>query len=147
MSVNGGPAQTVAFERTKSVEVTFAPRATTTIEMRLVTKGVPYWSRPDLGISPGDVRVSGRTVRVKVHSLGAIDAPASTVVIRDAAGKTMASSPVPALKAPVDLLPKTADVVLTVPAKANLQGASISVEMRGSVPEITLRNNVVKGVY
>jgi hypothetical protein len=147
MSVNGGPAQAVTFERTKSLDVTFAPRATTTIELRLVSKGVPYWSRPDLGISERDVRVSGRRIRVTVHSVGAVDAPASVVIIRDTAGRTIASASAPALKAPLDLRPKSTDVVLTVPAKANLEGASISVEMGGSVPEITLRNNVVKGVF
>jgi hypothetical protein len=54
---------------------------------------------------------------------------------------------VPALRAPIDLRPKTADVVLTVPAEASLRGASVAVEMRGSLPEITLRNNVVSGVF
>ncbi len=140
-------AENVAFERTRSLDVVFAPRATTTIELRLVSKGVPYWSRPDLGIAERDVRVSGRTVRVRVHSLGAVDSPASRVVIRDATGNVIATSAVPALKAPLDLVPKTADVALTVPASARLQGASVAVEMRGPVPEITLRNNVVKGVF
>jgi hypothetical protein len=147
MSVNGGPAQTVAFERTKSVDVTFASRATTAIELRLVSKGVPYWSRPDLGISERDVHVSGRRVRVTVHSVGAVGAPPAIVTIRDAAGKAIAKAAVPALKAPVDLMPKSADVVLTIPAQVSLKGASVSVEMHGPVPEITLRNNVVKGVF
>jgi hypothetical protein len=147
MSVNGGPARNVAFERTVSVDVTFAPRATTTIELRLVSKGVPYWSRPDLGLTARDVRVSGRTIRVTVHSVGAVDAPASAVVIRDASGKTLASAPVPAIKAPVDLRPKTADVTLTLPAGKSLQGASVAVEMRGALPEITRRNNIVQGGF
>jgi hypothetical protein len=147
MSVNGGPAQAVTFERTKSLDVTFAPRATTTIELRLVSKGVPYWSRPDLGIAERDVRITGRNVRVTVHSLGAVDAPSAMVTIRDAAGKAIANAPVPALKAPVDLLPKTAEIVVEIPAQVSLKGASVSVEMRGPVSEITLRNNVVKGVF
>ena len=33
------------------------------------------------------------------------------------------------------------------PAKASLRGASVTVEMRGAIPEITLRNNVVRGVF
>ena len=118
LRVDGGAARTVPFERTKSLDVTFPPRAETSIELRLVSKGVPYWSRPDLGLSEGDVRVSGRTVRVRVHSLGSVDAPASKVFVRDAAGRTMASASVPPLKAPVDLAPKTADVTLTLPAGA-----------------------------
>jgi len=143
LRVDGGVARSVAFERTKSLDVTFPPRAETSIELRLVTKGVPYWSRPDLGISEGDVRVDGRTMRVRVHSLGSVDAPASTVIVRDASGRTIASASVPPLKAPNDLAPKTADVTLTLPAGASLEGALVVVEMSGSVPEITLRNNVV----
>jgi len=143
LRVGGGAARTVLFERTKSLEVTFPPRAETSIELRLVAKGVPYWSRPDLGISQSDVRVSGRTVRVRVHSLGSVDAPASRVFVRDATGRTIVSGTVPPLKAPNDLAPKTADVMLTLPAGASLEGASVVVEMSGTVPEITLRNNVV----
>ncbi len=122
LRVGGGAARTVLFERTKSLDVTFPPGTETSIELRLVSKGVPYWSRPDLGLSEGDVRVSGRTVRVRVHSLGSVDAPASKVFVRDAAGRTMASASVPPLKAPVDLAPKTADVTLTLPARAKPRG-------------------------
>ncbi len=143
LRVDGGAARTVPFERTKNIAVTFPPGAETSIELRLVSKGVPYWSRPDLGLSEGDVRVSGRTVRVRVHSLGSVDAPASTVIVRDASGRAIASASVPPLKAPIDLAPKTADVTLTLPAGASLEGASVFVEMSGTAPEITLRNNVV----
>ena len=105
---------------------TFPPRATTTIELRLVSKGVPYWSRPDLGISEGDVRVSGRTVRVRVHSLGVggragVDGGRA----RCAPGARSRRASVPPLKAPIDLAPKTADVTLTLPAGARLEGASV----------------------
>ncbi|MCX6549786.1 MAG: thioredoxin family protein, partial [Acidobacteria bacterium] len=144
VTIGSGPSQTMAIERTTSVAFTFEPRVATAIELRLVSKGVPYWSRPDLGIAEGDVRVSGRTVRVKVHSLGSVDAPASTVIVRDAGGRVIASAKVPALKAPIDLTSKTAEVVLSLPAKAVLQGGAVSVEMRGNVPEITLRNNIVR---
>ncbi len=41
------------------MNVTFAPHATTVIELKLVSKGVPYWSRPDLGIERDDVKVEG----------------------------------------------------------------------------------------
>ena len=53
-----------------------------------------------------------QNMTVTVHSVGAIDAPASKVVLRDRDGKTIATAEVPALKAPVDLTPKTAQVTL-----------------------------------
>ncbi len=87
--------RTIPFERSKDVEVTFAPRTTTVIELKLESKGTPYWSRPDLGIDPEDVKVDGQNMAVTVHSVGAIDAPASRVVLRGHDGKTIASAEVP----------------------------------------------------
>jgi hypothetical protein len=136
--------RTETFERSRDLEITFPPHVTTVIEVKLVEKGVPYWSRPDLGIGADDVKVDGGRVKVTVHSLGSVDAPASKVVLRDRAGKVLASAAVPAIKAPIDLFPKTAAVELTVPAGADWKGGgSVTVELRGKVPEITEMNNRV----
>ncbi|MDR3793689.1 MAG: LamG domain-containing protein [Terracidiphilus sp.] len=141
--VNGQTTRTVSFERSTSLDITFPPRTTTVIELTLKEKGTPYWSRPDLGIDPEDVKVAGNSIAVTVHSVGALDAPASKLVLRDAAGKTLATAAVPALKAPADLTPKTAAVKLAVPAGANLKGATVTIECPGPTPEITLMNNSV----
>jgi hypothetical protein len=111
--------------------------------LTLKTKGVPYWQRPDLGIDPEDVKVDGAKMTVTVHSVGSIDAPQSKVVLRDKSGKTLATASVPALKAPLDLTPKTAQVTLAVPANADLKGGTVTVECGGDTPEITLMNNSV----
>jgi hypothetical protein len=140
--VENATTRAVAFERSKSIEVTFPPHTTTVIVLKLADKGTPYWSRPDLGIDPEDVKVEGHTMTVTVHSVGAIDTPASKVVVRDASGKTVATAEVPPLKAPTDLLPKTAQVKLSI-ADANLKGATVTVECGGTTPEITQMNNTV----
>jgi hypothetical protein len=113
------------------------------LDLKLVTKGVPYWSRPDLGIDSDDIKVDGRKMQVTVHSLGAVDAPTSKLVLRDQAGKTIATAKVPALKAPTDLVPKTTSVALTLPAEEDWKGGSLTVESSGSLPEITQMNNQV----
>ncbi len=136
--------RTESFERSRDVAVAFAPHATTVLELKLVKKGVPYWSRPDLGIDPEDVNVSGRQVKVTVHSLGAVDAPASRVVVRDSAGKVLAKANVPSLKAPVDLVPKRTMVEMSLPAGADLKGGSVTVESDSKMPEITEKNNRVQ---
>ncbi|MGA2148399.1 MAG: LamG-like jellyroll fold domain-containing protein [Bryobacteraceae bacterium] len=136
--------RTMDFGRSQEVEVTFEPRTTTAIELKLVSKGLPYWSRPDLGIDPEDVRVEGNRMTVTVHSLGAVDAPASRVILRDRNGHVIATASVPALKAPSDLMPKTAEATLVLPANADWRGGAVTVEMSGSDPEITLRNNRVE---
>jgi hypothetical protein len=141
--INDQTTKTVAFERSTSLEVTFPPRTTTVIELTLKEKGTPYWSRPDLGIDSEDVKVAGSSIAVTVHSVGAVDAPASKLVLRDASGKTLSTADVTALKAPADLTPKTAAVRLVVPAGASLKGATVSIECPGPTPEITLLNNSV----
>jgi hypothetical protein len=135
---------TAEFERSRSIELTFAPHATTVVELKLTTPGVPYWSRPDLGIGADDVKVDGNRMKITVHSLGAVDAAESKIVLRDKAGKLIASAPAGPLKAPLDLYPKTEDVELPIPAGADWKGGSVTIEMSGDVPEITQMNNRVK---
>ena len=133
-----------SFERCTSLDFTFAPHTTTVLELKLVKKGIPYWSRPDLGISADDVKVEGNRMQVTVHSLGAVDAPASKVVLRDRTGKVLATAHAAALKAPLDLLPKTEVVSLTLPPRADWKGGSVSVESSATLPEITQMNNRVQ---
>lgn len=131
----------VSFERSASLPVTFAPRTTTVLELKLKTPGVPYWSRPDLGIDRGDIAIEGRTMRVTVHSLGAVQAPAADLVVRDSAGRELARARTPVLPAPADLMPKTA--VVTLHLRATVKTGSVSIENTGSLPEITQHNNRV----
>ena len=133
-----------SFERSTSLDFTFAPHTTTVLTLKLVEKGVPYWSRPDLGIGADDVKVEGRHMKLTVHSLGAVDASVSKVVLRDRTGKVLATAKAAALKAPLDLLPKTEVVSLALPAGSDWKGGSVSVEMSGTVPEITQMNNKVQ---
>jgi hypothetical protein len=83
-------------------------------------------------------------MRVRVHSLGAADTPPSRVVLRDRQDRVLSSAPVPRLRAPVDLLPKTADVTLSIPAGADWTGGRVSVETADGAREITQRNNHVR---
>jgi len=135
--------QTVDFERSKTLDLTFAPHAYTVLELKLTQPGVPYWSRPDLGLDPDDVKIDGHAMHVTIHSIGSVDAPASRVVLRDRTGKVLASANAAPLKAPLDLLPKTETVTLKLPANADYKGGSVTIETSGSVPEITERNNRV----
>jgi hypothetical protein len=143
-SVSDTKTRTEDFERSRDVAITFPPRTTTVLELKLVQKGVPYWSRFDLGIDREDVKVDADRMKVTVHSLGSINAPAAKVVLRDRDGKVLASANTPALKAPLDLFPKTATVALKIPAKTDWKGGSVTIESPGKLPEITLMNNRVQ---
>lgn len=143
-SGNDAGPRTLALGRTDDVDVVFAPRSTTIIELTLQSKGTPYWARPDLGISATDVRVTGQMMTVTVHSLGSVDAPPSSIVLRDRTGKVLVRGAVPALKAPIDLRPKTARVSVALPVGADWKGGSLSIETPAGVEEITRRNNRVR---
>ncbi|HTV08075.1 MAG TPA: LamG domain-containing protein [Candidatus Aquilonibacter sp.] len=142
--LTGTTTRTATFERSRSLDVTFAPRTTTVLELTLKTKGVPYWSRPDLGIDPEDVTIIGHRMQVKVHSLGAVAAPPARIVVRDAKGNVIATAHTPPLKPPTDLIPKTALVTLHLPSGADLTGGLVTIEMPGTLPETTLMNNTVR---
>ena len=135
--------RTVKFERTGTLDFTFEPGVSTVIQMKLVSKGTPYWDRPDLGISGDDIKISGSDLAVTVHNIGSADAPQSDIVLRDAGGTQIAKATVPELKAPLDLMPKTAQVTLKIPEGKSLDGCHVVIDPESKLTEITLMNNDV----
>jgi hypothetical protein len=146
--VNGGAgepqARSARFERSGDLEFTFAPRATNLLELILKTPGTPYWQRPQLSFTREDVQVEGRKIRVRVHSLGAVASPQTEVVFRSRAGAVLSRRTIESLPAPVDLFPKTADVVLTLPKDADLEGGRIEIDPEQKLELITQRYTVVR---
>jgi len=134
-------ARTVPLEKSASVDVVFAPRQTTVMAFDLIKAGPPTEGRADIGIGADDVKRSGRSLQVTVHSLGAVDAPAGTVVVEDAAGKVVARGVTPALRAPSDLKPKTAVVKLSLPVGFDPKGARVRVALPDGIREVTQLNN------
>jgi hypothetical protein len=131
-------------ERTSSMEFVFPPRLTTVLTLKLVEKGKPYWTRPDLGMGKGDARLAGDKLMVTVHSLGALDSPPTELALVDSAGKILETLTVPALKAPADLLPRTVTLGFTIPAGQKLEGASVVIDPNTKIKEITRMNNRVR---
>jgi hypothetical protein len=80
---------------------------------------------------------------VRVHSLGSVPPPASTLVLRDAAGAVLASAPIPSMEAPVDLHPRVLELRLPLPADLDLRGTRVEIDPEERVEEITRSNNAV----
>lgn len=140
-----GPVQTheKPFGRAESLSFDFPPHVTSVLRFKLVQAGTPCWERPDLGLDPQDVvrSADGRSVQVRVHSLGSVAAPATRVIVRGADGRVLADATTPALPAPLDLEPKTAVVELPLAEGAALTGAGVEIDPDGALEEITRRNN------
>ncbi|MDI1364683.1 MAG: LamG domain-containing protein [bacterium] len=136
------PEASVAFERTTGLDMTFAPGKTTTWSLTLATPSAPVIARPDLGIGHDDIKAGKSGLTVTVHSLGAQASPVSVVVLEDATGRELARAMTPALPAPTDLWPKTAQISL--PSKAGWKpGYRVRVLTPNGVSEITQLNNTV----
>ncbi len=142
---DGGVAtRTAVFERSRSLDIVLPPRATTILTLKLATPGTPYWNRPDIGIDREDIALSGRTVRVRVHGLGSVASPATTLAVRDGTGRVLASAPVPAIAAPLDLQPKSADVEVTLPRGSATNDISVELDPDHHLEEITRLNNTAR---
>lgn len=135
---------TAAFERSCGLEITFAPRVTTILTLKLKTPGTPYWERPDLGLDRDDVQVHGRELRVRVHSLGSVPTPSTTVAFRNRAGEIVAMEKLGSLEPPLDLMPRSTEIELTLPDGTDASGGTIEIDPDHRVEEITRLNNVVK---
>jgi len=134
----------VSMGRSQSIELTLPARATTILTFELKEKGTPYWNRPDLGLDREDVQINGREIRVKIHSLGSVATPQSSIVFKNTEGRIVSREIIPSIEAPLDLEPKTAEIWLTLPDGMNATGGTIEINPEQSVEEITRLNNTVK---
>jgi len=141
---DGVKSDSFSFERSRGITLTLPPRATTVMTFKLMTPGVPYWERPDLGIDRRDVTRTAGGVHVVIHSLGSVQAPATDVVLKGPSGDIIAGTRVSALPAPIDLLPKTADVQFALAEGRDLTGCTIEIDPEHTLQEITTRNNSVR---
>jgi len=143
-------AETVTFvydERGREVRFTLPGRTVTAVRVRKTADPAapPPATRPDLALAPRDVGwdARGGEMRVRVHNVGAAAAPATTVRVTGPAGAWTVA--LPALEAPLDLVPRWTEVTLRVAAPAD--GVPVAVEVVPVADEITTENNrvVVRG--
>src|SRR6185503_6458642 len=135
-SIDGaGMTTTIELERSGAIELTFPPGASTVLNLRLVARGIPYWTRPDLGISKDDVLLRDKKLSVTIHSLGGVNSLPTTLALVDQSGKVLSSAPVPPLEAPADLLPRTTTITVDVPAGMRVEGCRIVIDPDAKLKE------------
>jgi hypothetical protein len=142
-ATTGARASRISFGRDSDFPIVFPPHEIVEVSFGLDRESPPVSERPDIGVGPEDIRVGSNAVEVVVHSIGALPTPPGTVTLQSATGKAIASAPIPALTAPLDLKPRSAAVRLEIPGKMSLAHAQIVLSLSGNPAEITLRNNRV----
>jgi hypothetical protein len=132
------------FERSTRLAVSFAPKAYTVVTLERIGNGVDYWKRPDLGIGKDDVRFYPHGMNVRIHSLGAVDTPETTIALKNAAGEILKVCDVPPIPAPADLWPRSWDVAFNLPGLDSLDGCYVEIDPDKKLCEITRENNIVR---
>jgi hypothetical protein len=122
-----------------AVEFTAPPARTVLIELSLLEELDDVRRRPDLAIGRSDVTVDGSAVAVTVHNIGGSASEPTTVEVRAADATVVGVSRTPALDAPHDLNPSTAQV--RVELKEGAKPACIVVDPADEIAEITEANN------
>ena len=147
---NDGQMDAVASERTlylengSELDLGFAPGTYSLYSLELkVPAPTDYSERPDLAICSSSIWTDDKTVKVRVYSQGSVGSPETELELRDASGKQISTSPVPALEPPLDLVPKWADVTLEVPEGINLDAATVEVDPEQKITQITRLNTKV----
>jgi hypothetical protein len=78
---------------------------------------------------------------VTVHNLGGVDVGPVTVALTDRRGRILSQTETPAIPAPVDLVPKTARVILEVPQGRRPKACSVVLNPGRESEEIYPANN------
>jgi hypothetical protein len=134
----------VELQRGTDIELLFEPNNYTIVHMELIDQDdTGYWERADLGIGRDDIQILENEVTVRVHSLGAVGTPETTLELRGANGSLIAEVPVPELEAPVDLVPRWIDITIPVDREVDLSRGSVVIDASENIPQITRRNTRV----
>ena len=103
-----------------------------------------YWERPDLGIGTNDIQIKNNEVIVKVHSLGAVATPATSLELKDTKGNVIASAPIPSMEAPLDLKPRWTEIILSVPEGTDLKNGCVEIDPKKETQQISRKNTIIK---
>jgi hypothetical protein len=128
--------------RFDAIEWSAQPATQYVIELRLIEELDDITSRPDLAMDPWDVRFADGAVTVTVHNIGGAATPASVAQVLDAAGSVVGEAEAPALEAPLDLQPRTAEVRIAVAGEPQ-DGWRVSLDPTNAIAEITEVNNTM----
>ncbi|MBT3384551.1 MAG: LamG domain-containing protein [Prolixibacteraceae bacterium] len=134
----------VYLESSSELDITFESRKNTIINLELSEPAqTDYWERPDLAISRAGIKIEKGEVNVRVYSQGAIGTPETTLELRDANGELIKTAQVPAMKPPLDLIPKWVNIKFNVAVDTDLSGGSVIVDPNNKITQITRKNTVI----
>ncbi|HYF50055.1 MAG TPA: hypothetical protein VEJ63_11650, partial [Planctomycetota bacterium] len=126
------------------VQLTLPPKQVSVLELKQLpaNKRDDFYGRPDVALSPLDVKVEGGRVSAVAHNIGNVDAENVEVALLDAEGKVLEKKVLEKLKAPLDLTPTRVPFEFALPVDG--KGLSLVIDPAGKIAEIYEGNNRVK---
>ena len=140
LTLPDGRRKEFEFGRARSIRLRI-PRKGSRIRMELVSAPEDYALRPDAGIGAEDLALTPEGLAVTVHNLGGTALAPCPVVLLDRRGRVLSETETPAIPAPVDLVPKTARVILRIPEGCDLASCRVVVNPGKESGEIFPGNN------
>jgi len=135
----------VYLERGSQLDLSFAQGKHTIIKLDLEEPAKKdYSERPDLAICASGISIKENRLTVRVYSQGAVGSPETMLELKDAKGNRISTALIPALEAPLDLVPRYVDVTMEIPPDTDLRNASVEVDPDRKITQITRLNTMVK---
>ena len=135
-------ASVLEIARADSIEITFAPKATTIVELVQTEKLDPIFGLADLALAAREVQVDGLKLTGIVHNIGSADVEGAVVAVVDADGKEVVRGSLGPLPAPLDLVPRRRPFTLQLPRSVG-KGWRLVLDPDNTVREIYEGNNQV----
>ena len=134
----------IYLERGSELDLSLAPRKKTLIQLELEAPAITVCEeRPDLAICQAGIEIEGNEVTVRVYSQGAAGTPETTLELKDAKGKIVATAPVPAMEAPLNLDENWKDISMSVPPGTDLSRGSLQIDPEKKITQITTLNSQI----
>jgi len=132
--------------RGAAVPVSLPSRQVLIVDARQRSRAKPLMERPDVGVVTEDAEwdVEDGVLTVKVHNIGCVPVTDLQVALRDQNGETQAVGTVSSLRAPLDFVPKVAEVKFDDMRRLVSQRVTVELGPDHGLLEITRANNTIR---
>ncbi len=141
-------ARTVESElwRGAAIPVSLPSQQLFVVDARQIDQAKPLKSRPDVGIVSEDAHWNAEegVLTVRIHNIGCVPVSGLKVALRDESGITQIIKTVEHLEAPLDFVPKVADLKLTKLREIIGQRVIVELDPDRELLEITRANNRIE---
>lgn len=130
-------------ERGETIDLSFESKTQMVVSMEKIESAKPYWERSDHAINHQSLTIGDGFITLRVHNIGANATQITTLDVFDAKGSKIASTTIPVIANPTDLVPKWIDLRIEIPSKTDLTSGKIIIDPNHETDQITRNNDIL----